>query len=64
MALCTNELMYLSSDTTAIWNGLVFRETGNVDFSVASADDLSAFKPKSFDAVTMSYVLMLPGPAQ
>eukprot|EP00439_Symbiodinium_sp_Y106_P053226 s1228_g7.t1 len=30
----------------------------NVDFSVASADDLSAFKPKSFDAVTMSYVLM------
>ncbi|OLQ09640.1 Ubiquinone/menaquinone biosynthesis C-methyltransferase UbiE [Symbiodinium microadriaticum] len=31
---------------------------GNVDFSVASADDLSAFKPKSFDAVSMSYVLM------
>ena len=37
-------------------------EAGNVDFSVASADDLSAFKPKSFDAVSMSYVLMLLGP--
>eukprot|EP00437_Effrenium_voratum_P064259 CAMPEP_0181514790 /NCGR_PEP_ID=MMETSP1110-20121109/63221_1 /TAXON_ID=174948 /ORGANISM="Symbiodinium sp., Strain CCMP421" /LENGTH=252 /DNA_ID=CAMNT_0023644749 /DNA_START=39 /DNA_END=797 /DNA_ORIENTATION=- len=30
----------------------------NIDFSVMSADDLSALKPKSFDAVTMCYVLM------
>mmetsp|Transcript_67229 Transcript_67229/g.136232 ORF Transcript_67229/g.136232 Transcript_67229/m.136232 type:complete len:285 (+) Transcript_67229:34-888(+) len=30
----------------------------NLKFSVVSADDLSSFGPKSFDAVTMNYVLM------
>ena len=30
----------------------------NLDFSVQSADNLASFKSKSFDAVTMSYVLM------
>ncbi|CAK9109789.1 unnamed protein product [Durusdinium trenchii] len=30
----------------------------NLDFSVHSADDLSSFHSKSFDAVTMSFVLM------
>ena len=33
---------------------------GNLDFSVHSADDLSSFQPKSYDVVTMSYVLMRP----
>eukprot|EP00438_Fugacium_kawagutii_P003324 Skav206151 [mRNA] locus=scaffold1545:72062:74088:- [translate_table: standard] len=31
---------------------------GNLKFSVISADDLSLFRPQSFDAVTMNYVLM------
>ena len=30
----------------------------NLKFSVVSADDLCAFEAKSFDAVTMNYVLM------
>ena len=30
----------------------------NLKFSVVSADDLFAFEAKSFDAVTMNYVLM------
>ena len=37
------------------------RYWGNLKFSVVSADDLSAFEAKSFDAVTMNYVLMCLG---